>query len=277
MRLFHSVLVAFALLPLTGPVASSQAKGLPCPIDGDFRGRKVHPIALVVDGDTLVLHGKGRTHVTDLLGIQANRSEARAFLREELVGQAVFIEYDRDIEADSFGHRPAYVFRVSDGMFLNLELVARGYAVVAHPAGHHESLLLAAQAKAKAAAAGLWVSGGPHAKEPPSPVAVAGLKKTVDRRRQYLAGLRDFQATQAATLAAGGDGRMNMVANYYAQKYSGSFGASGSGFASSALGPDSGGFDSGWNDPAKTVHVRGYYRSNGTWVNPYWRRPPGRR
>lgn len=38
-----------------------------------------------------------------------------------------------------------------------------------------------------------------------------------------------------------------------------------------------GGYGLGYGafDPAKTQHVDGYYRSNGTYVNPYWRRQPG--
>ena len=78
------------------------------------------------------------------------------------VGTTVHLEADRE-QHDAFGRTLAYVHR-DDGLFVNLALVAEGYAVVLTiaPNGSHATEFEAAEATARAEPRGLWQAcGGP--------------------------------------------------------------------------------------------------------------------
>ncbi|MBU6328519.1 MAG: thermonuclease family protein [Acidobacteria bacterium] len=129
----------------------------------------------VIDGDTIdVRIGRSTTRVR-LLGIDTPETkdprkpvqcfgpEASRRTAELLpVGTIVHLEADRETH-DAFGRTLAYVHR-DDGLFVNLSLVAEGYAdvLIIAPNGSHNSELRAAAAAARAAPIGLWkVCGGP--------------------------------------------------------------------------------------------------------------------
>ena len=71
----------------------------------------------------------------------------------------------RDVEArDQYDRLLAYVVRTSDGLFINLELVAAGYAGTLNypPNDFYADTLSRAEDEASAAGLGLWgVCGGP--------------------------------------------------------------------------------------------------------------------
>ena len=89
----------------------------------------------VVDGDTLVVDGER----VRLIGVDTPESvkpgspvecfgkEASAFLRRLLAGRRVRLETDVE-ERDRYGRLLAYAHRRGDGLFVNAELVRRGYA-----------------------------------------------------------------------------------------------------------------------------------------------------
>lgn len=94
----------------------------------------------VTDGDTINVRIDGTTEKVRLIGIDTPETkkpdtpvqcfgpEATAFTKSLLpVGTPLHLQ--RDVEArDKYGRLLAYAYRAADGMFVNLEIVAKGYA-----------------------------------------------------------------------------------------------------------------------------------------------------
>jgi len=59
--------------------------------------------------------------------VEAYAKKARSFVEDCVLGQKVILEYDGE-KKDRFGRTLAYLYRQSDGLFLNEELVRQGYA-----------------------------------------------------------------------------------------------------------------------------------------------------
>jgi micrococcal nuclease len=134
--------------------------------DGGGGGTGSAVVERVVDGDTIVLRGGERVRY---IGVDTPESVkpgtpvecfAKAAGRENarlVEGRRVRLEYDAE-RRDRYGRTLAYVRRERDGLFVNAELVRRGYAVplsippnVAH-AGEFRRLARAA----RKAGRGLW-------------------------------------------------------------------------------------------------------------------------
>lgn len=129
----------------------------------------------VIDGDTIVVRAGDTTETVRLLGVDTPETkhptkpvecfgaEASAFTRSVLPpGTPVRLERD-DEPRDAYGRLLAYVHR-TDGVFVNRELVARGYAavLVIAPNDAHADELRAAERSARADRRGLWgACGGP--------------------------------------------------------------------------------------------------------------------
>ncbi len=130
----------------------------------------------VVDGDTIVARIGGRSETVRLIGVDAPESvaptrpvqcygkEASLYLADMLPA-GTEISLMRDVEArDVYDRLLGYVVRTSDGRFVNLELVAAGYAAVLNypPNDHYADVLDRAQAEAVVSGLGLWSAcGGP--------------------------------------------------------------------------------------------------------------------
>lgn len=132
----------------------------------------------VVDGDTLDVVAAGRDERVRLIGIDtpeiaheafADRpaqpgecfgEEARGFTTALLpVGTPVRLE--RDVVArDDYGRLLAYVYRASDGVFVNVELVRQGFAqpLSFPPNVTYRERFVAAARAAQVAGAGLWAA-----------------------------------------------------------------------------------------------------------------------
>ena len=122
----------------------------------------------VVDGDTL--HDNRRNTDYRVFGIDTPETkkpdtpvecfgpEASAFTVSLLpVGTPLHME--RDVEArDKYGRLLAYVYRVKDGMFVNLEIIAKGYArlLTIPPNVTHVDKFVAAARNAERQNLGLW-------------------------------------------------------------------------------------------------------------------------
>ena len=130
----------------------------------------------VVDGDTINVTVGGRLEAVRLIGIDTPESvaptrpvqcfgEEASLHLEALLPAGTEITLVRDTEARDAYHRLlAYVVRSHDGLFVNLELVAAGYAAVLNypPNDYYASVLARAEANAVAAGRGLWGEcGGP--------------------------------------------------------------------------------------------------------------------
>lgn len=130
----------------------------------------------VIDGDTIDVRVGYKRQRVRLLGIDTPetkdpRKPVQCFGREasehtaQLLprGTIVRLEYDLE-ERDVYDRLLAYVWRTSDGLFVNLDLVAQGYANILSiaPNTAHADELRAAMTEAKTAPRGLWATcGGP--------------------------------------------------------------------------------------------------------------------
>ena len=124
----------------------------------------------VVDGDTVEVKVADRTERVRLIGIDTPEAtggflpvecygdEASAFTKTLLpVGTEVLLT--RDVEArDRYDRLLAHVHRAGDGLFVNLEIAASGYAeaLIIEPNSTHAGAFYAAAATARDQGLGLW-------------------------------------------------------------------------------------------------------------------------
>jgi endonuclease YncB( thermonuclease family) len=104
-----------------------------------FTGAKAHRVVRVIDPDTVVLSIDGKETTVGLLGAWAGYKndwrfepttrEATQLLERLLRGESVYLE---EVPCKAHTHKPgctmAYVYRASDELFVNREIVRRGYA-----------------------------------------------------------------------------------------------------------------------------------------------------
>ena len=124
----------------------------------------------VVDGDTVVVRLGGHDQTVRLIGVDTPETkhptkpvqcfgpEASEFTARVLP-KGVAVRLERDVEArDHFGRVLAYVFRASDGTFVNVELARQGYArpLAIAPNDAHAAEVEAAAREARTQGRGLW-------------------------------------------------------------------------------------------------------------------------
>jgi len=123
----------------------------------------------VVDGDTIVVRVNGRTERVRYIGmdtpesvkpgtpVQCYAKAASAENRKLVQGQRVKLVSDAEAR-DRYGRLLAYVYRERDGLFVNAELVKRGYAkpLTIPPNVAHAADFRRLAAGARRAGRGLW-------------------------------------------------------------------------------------------------------------------------
>jgi endonuclease YncB( thermonuclease family) len=133
---------------------------------GAARGQVV-TVGRVVDGDTLRLNGGERVR---LIGIDTPEiahfgtptacfGRRAAAFTERLLPPGERVRLVRDVEVrDQYDRLLAYVYRARDGLFVNAELVRRGYAYVdtVPPNVRHVELFRRLARRARAKKRGLW-------------------------------------------------------------------------------------------------------------------------
>ncbi|MEY2423790.1 MAG: micrococcal nuclease [Acidimicrobiaceae bacterium] len=134
-------------------------------------------VVRVVDGDTIVVHIGGRDENVRLLGIDTPETHKPDTPVEcygpeasdrmtALLPAGTKVRLVRDVEArDRYGRLLAYVYRDSDGLFIDVTMVTEGFAgtLAIPPNLAHRSELDAAATAAQAARRGLWSAcGGNH-------------------------------------------------------------------------------------------------------------------
>jgi micrococcal nuclease len=126
-------------------------------------------VVRVVDGDTIVVSEGGRTERVRYIGVDTPESvkpgtpvqcfaKAASSANRRLVeGRRVRLVHDAEAR-DRYGRRLAYVYRASDGLFVNAELVRRGYArpLAIRPNVAHATELRRLAFTARRAGKGLW-------------------------------------------------------------------------------------------------------------------------
>ncbi len=130
----------------------------------------------VIDGDTIDVRIGYKRQRVRLLGIDTPetkdpRKPVQCFGHEasehtaQLLPRGTIIRLEHDLEErDIYNRLLAYVWRSSDGLFVNLDLVAQGYADILSiaPNTAHADELRTAMTDAKTAPRGLWATcGGP--------------------------------------------------------------------------------------------------------------------
>jgi micrococcal nuclease len=168
-RRIATVIVIAAVLALGG---GSLRHTLSDALDGGTGGgsaTRAGPTAIVarvVDGDTIVLRGGERIRY---IGMDTPESVkpgtpvqcfAKAAGHENarlVAGRRVRLRYDAE-RRDRYGRTLAYVYRASDGLFVNAELVRRGYArqLTIPPNVAHAPLFARLAAQARERGRGLW-------------------------------------------------------------------------------------------------------------------------
>jgi micrococcal nuclease len=167
------VVALAALLLLIGCRPGAGAPDVPVD-DGSFAVAPNAVVREVIDGDTLVVHIGGRREHVRLIGIDTPETvdprrpvqcfgpEASAHTNR-LLPPGTPVRLERDTEArDAYDRLLVYVHRSADGLFVNLDLAAGGYADALHiePNTAHARPIDAAVATARAGSVGLWGSCG---------------------------------------------------------------------------------------------------------------------
>ena len=122
----------------------------------------------VVDGDTIVLAGGERVRYIGVdtpesvkpgTPVQCFAKKAGAFNEKLVDGQRVRLRYDAE-RTDRYGRTLAYVYRERDGLFVNAELVRRGYArtMTIPPDVSHAGEFARLARQARRAGRGLWAA-----------------------------------------------------------------------------------------------------------------------
>lgn len=127
-------------------------------------------VLFISDGDTIGIEIDGVEERVRLIGIDTPETkkpdtpvqcfglEATAFT-ESLLPEGTALYVERDVEArDGYDRLLAYVYRSDDGLFVNLELVAQGFArpLTFPPNVAHADQFVTAARSAEAADLGLW-------------------------------------------------------------------------------------------------------------------------
>ena len=127
-------------------------------------------ILKVVDGDTVDIDIKGNTERVRLIGVNTPETkhptkpiecfgpEASAYLTQ-LLPKGTHVRIERDIEArDRYGRMLLYLYRESDNLFINLDLVSHGYGIPMsiEPNTFHRNDFVHAAALAETTNEGLW-------------------------------------------------------------------------------------------------------------------------
>jgi micrococcal nuclease len=133
-------------------------------------------VTRVVDGDTIQVRVGGEAEKVRLIGIDTPETHGPGGLREcfgteatrraqALLPTGTTVRLVRDVEPrDRYGRLLAYVYRTTDGLFVNLTLAVEGYAATLTypPNVAHAKELDAATRAARGADRGLWRQcGGP--------------------------------------------------------------------------------------------------------------------
>ena len=150
--------------PSTAPADTAPADALPGAVEANAT------VVALTDGDTISVRIGSRKEKVRLIGIdtpetkkpntpiQCYGPEASAYTAS-LVPVGTKVRVERDAEArDVYGRLLAYVYRATDGLFVNLDVIRHGYArqLTIAPNTAHEADFTAAVQAAQRSRIGLW-------------------------------------------------------------------------------------------------------------------------
>ncbi len=158
-----------AFLLALAVVVAACGSNEPATADG-LPGEPNATVVRVVDGDTIVVDTAGVEERVRLIGIDTPETvkpdspvecfgKAASAHAEQLLPQGTPVVLERDVEArDRYDRLLAYVYRASDGVFVNLAMVQGGFAQPATypPNVAHTEAFVAAGREAREQDRGLW-------------------------------------------------------------------------------------------------------------------------
>ena len=129
-----------------------------------------YQVIRIIDGDTVEIQYEGRPTSVQLIGVDAPETvrsgkpperygeEATRFLQDFLLDDSIYLRFEEN-KRDKYDRLIAYIYRASDGIFVNLEIIREGYGRVdtRYPF-KHEELFMNYQSSAKTSRKGLWRS-----------------------------------------------------------------------------------------------------------------------
>jgi micrococcal nuclease len=163
------IFVAIGLSLLASCSSGSTTKSSPALNHGAQSGIVV-TILTVIDGDTVDIEIDGQTERVRLIGVNTPETkhptkpiecfgpEASAYMTR-LLPKGTEVRIERDEEArDRYGRMLLYLYRDSDNLFINLDLISRGYGtpMSIEPNTFHRNDFVHAAALAEASNVGLW-------------------------------------------------------------------------------------------------------------------------
>ena len=121
-----------------------------------------YEVARIIDGDTFEIQYKGKPTSVQLIGVNAPEptelysEEATMYLQEFLLDDLIYLRFDEN-KFDKHDRILGYVYRASDGIFVNLEVIREGYAEVdlRYPF-KYKDLFMDYESRAKKDRKGLW-------------------------------------------------------------------------------------------------------------------------
>ena len=128
-----------------------------------------YQVVRIIDGDTVEIKYKGKFTSVQLFGVNApetdshpNKSpeplgeEASKYLQDLLLDESIYLRFDEH-RFDQYERIWGYVYRVSDGIFVNLEVIREGFAKVdlRYPF-KYKDLFTDYESRAKKDKKGLW-------------------------------------------------------------------------------------------------------------------------
>ena len=128
-----------------------------------------YQVIRIIDGDTVEILYEDQITSVQLVGVNAPETtanpnqppepygeQATAFLQEFLLDKSIYLRFDIS-KRDKYNRLLGYVYRASDGIFVNLEIIREGYGRVdtRYPF-KHEEMFMSYESHAKAARKGLW-------------------------------------------------------------------------------------------------------------------------
>ena len=132
---FLAIIVLLLVVLLVRNAAS------PPSTNGFIKKDSLHQVVRIIDGDTVEIEYEGALTSVQLIGVNAPETvhpskpiepygrEATAFLQKLLLYKFVYFEFDRN-KRDRYDRLLTYVYRDSDDLFVNVELIRQGYGKV---------------------------------------------------------------------------------------------------------------------------------------------------
>ena len=128
-----------------------------------------YQVIRIIDGDTVEILYEDQITSVQLVGVNAPETtanpnqppepygeQATAFLQEFLLDKSIYLRFDIS-KRDKYNRLLGYVYRASDSIFVNLEIIREGYGRVdARYPFKHEDTFTNYESRAKAARKGLW-------------------------------------------------------------------------------------------------------------------------